>query len=206
MLILSSEQQQALAQRVVMRRDFIWIEALDPQGDLSPIGFWSDVGNVTVGERDYYGGVLFQLSTLSAKSDMSIPGLAVTFSGIAPEIATQVRGNVLAQRPIEVLLGLFDVDSHALIPSLIRRFVGKIDDIEIKTPAAGDKSTIELTCESTSRALTIQRTETRSSASHAARNDADKFFDYTAGQAEQTIYFGRAAPVSKSNDKGGLRR
>jgi hypothetical protein len=194
MLSLTSEQIDALQKRHIMRRIFIWIDALDPDGNPSPLGTWDDVGNVTLDDRTYYGSIAFGIATLSAKTDFSIPGLQVTFSGVAPAAAALVRGNVVAQRPIEVMIGIFDVDSQAVIPPLIKRFIGIIDDVDINTPAAGDKSTITLTCESISRALTIKRTGTRSQSTAVQRNPSDKFYDYAAGQRDQTIYFGRAAP------------
>lgn len=195
MLTLTSEQQTALAQRQVMRRDFIWCEARDPiTGDPDPAGFWNDVGNVLLEGRTYHGSGLFNISTLQARSDLSIPGLTITLSGIDNNVAAMVRGLSMRQAPIEVYIGIFDVSNSALIGSIIKRFSGKVDDIEIITPPASGKSTITITCESSSRALTIKRTETRSQASIQERNPGDAFFDYTTGQSQQPLYFGRAAP------------
>lgn len=105
-----------------------------------------------------------------------------------------VRGDTLGQAPITVSLGLFDPASHTIIGPLIRRFVGAIDDIEIVTPKAGDRSTITLTCESASRALTIKGIGTRSGSTHRQRAPDDPFYDYTASMSELALYFGRAAP------------
>jgi hypothetical protein len=192
MLNLTSDQQTALQQRSVMRRFFIWCDAVDLDGSPDPAGFWDDVGTIDLDARTYYGsGALIQISSLSAKSDMSIPGLVVTLSGILLEANDIVRARRLGQCPIEVSMGIFDPSDHALIGPLIPRFVGKIDDIEITTPQAGGKNTITMTCESSSRALTIKRTETRSQASLSQRLSNDGFYNYTAGQAVKTLYFGR---------------
>jgi hypothetical protein len=195
MLDLSTDQQAALAARSVMRRFFIWVDALDLDGTPDPAGFWDDVGTIDHDLRTYYGsGGLIQISTLAAKSDMSIPGLSVTLSGISLEANDLVRARLLAQRPISVSMGIFDPADHALIGSLIPRFVGKIDDIEIATPEAGGKNIITLTCESTSRALTIKRTDTRSQSTLSQRRANDGFYNFTAGQATKAIYFGRQGP------------
>ncbi len=196
MLVLTEEQQIALTSRQVMRRNFIWCDAKHPvTGESDPAGFWDDVGDVTIGDRIYHGsGSLFGLSTLSAKSDLSIPGITISLSGVSEEVVNLVRSSNLAQAPVEVSIGIYDVASHNLIGGIIRRFTGVIDNIDITTPAVGQKSTIVFTCESTSRALTIKSTNTRSASSMRQRSAADAFYDYTAAMPEAPIYFGRAAP------------
>lgn len=194
---LTNDQVAALNARSGMRRWFIWCDALDGAGDPAPAGFWDDVGNVIVESRTYYGsGTVISIGDMEAVSDLSIPGLTVTMSGLESASINAVRGNILAQRPITVYLGIYDVSSRALIPPLIPCFVGVVDDIEIITPEEGGTTSIVLTCESASRALTIGRTGTRSPATCKERNPSDKFYDYTAGQAERVLYFGRATPPS----------
>lgn len=196
MLVLSLAQKTALAKQHVMRRLFVWCDALGLNGVTpAPAGFWDDVGTVTVGSRIYVGsGTLISVASLSAVGDMTIPALSITISGLSAETAVLVRGSTVGQRPIELSVGIFDVVTRALIGNLIPRFVGKVDDIEIRTPEAGGASTIVLTCESTSRALTISRTETRSDASQRQRDPNDQFYRYTNMQATKPIYFGKSAP------------
>lgn len=198
MLALSSQQLTALAQRRVMRRTFIWCEARDPDtGDPAAAGFWDDVGNVELDGKLYYGsGNVISIGTLSAKGDLTIPNLTVTLSGIAPETAALIRGESVGQAPITVSIGIFDVDARALIPPLIPRFRGVVDAVEIVTPEAGGAGAIVLSCESISRALTIRGTGTRSSATQALRDPSDRFYEYTAGQREQTLYFGQPTPLA----------
>ncbi|MDQ2083085.1 hypothetical protein RA307_23105 [Xanthobacteraceae bacterium Astr-EGSB] len=189
---LTTAQMQALADRVVVRRMFIWCDALDLYGNPDSAGFWDDVGIIEYDDRTYHGsGTVISTETLSAGSDFTIPRLRISTSGL--ELATNelVRAHKLAQRPISVSIGLFAPANRALIPPLIPYFEGVIDDPDIPT-AAGGKSQIVLTCESASRALTIKRTETRSKSSLSQRTAGDRFYDYTAGQREKTIYFGRS--------------
>lgn len=196
MLTLTAEQQEALAQREVMLRHFIYCWARDPiTGDPSPAGFWNDVGTVTMDGRVYEGsGSVVTIGTLSARSDLTIPGLALTMSGVSAAAIAMVRGKSIGQAPIEVSLGIFDVASHSIIGPLVRRFVGRIDTVSTVTPPAGGKATITFNCESASRALTIKRTGTRSSATQRERSLTDAFYDYTAGQSGQKIYFGKRGP------------
>ena len=200
MLALTSAQQEAIAKGHVMWRVYVWCDAIDLDGVTpAPTGFWDDVGVVEVevdGEpRTYFGsGTLVTVSSLSAVGDLSIPGFAVTLSGLPPEVAALVRGSTVGQRPIEVHIGIFDVDTRELIGEVIPRFKGVVDNIEINTPEAGGTSTVVLTCESVSRALTIRRYDTRSDASQHERDASDDFYKYTAVQRESQPLFGRKAP------------
>jgi hypothetical protein len=202
MLALTSEQQEALASGRPMRRHFVWCEARDPiTGDPDPAGLWNDAGDVTHGGRLYHGaGGLVTIGSLSAKGDLSIPGLSVVLSGIDVNVASLVRGRAIAQAPIEVLIGIYDPDTHNIIPPLFTLFTGFVDDCRIVTPAAGGKATIDLTCESTSRALTRSSTATRSQATHQQRDPDDGFFDHVGAQRKQ-LHFGRAAPGASHSAK-----
>lgn len=202
MLTLTAGQLTALAAGRCVRRTFIWVEPRDPSSPgVDAVGFWDDVGNVLIGSRTYIGsGTLFRVESLSAKSDASIPNLTITLSGISSTVINAVRGNEISQARIEVSIGIYDVTTRALEGSLIPRFIGVIDSAEIRTPAAGDTSSIIFTCESISRALTIRNTQTRSGPTQKERSATDLFYDYTGAQRERTIYFGRRDPNS---DKKG---
>jgi len=196
MLPLTTAQREALEKRHVKRRLFIWCEAKDPDtGDPDPVGFWDDVGPIEHGSRTYHGsGNIVQVATLSARGDLTIPGLTITISGIQAAALALVRGEMVEQAPITVKIGIYDTDDHTLIEPLLPFFDGKVDDVRITTPEAGGESTIELICESTSRALTVKRTSTRTDASCRARHPADAFYAYSGTVLETPVYFGRKAP------------
>lgn len=196
MIALSSEQQEALASRHVMRRFFIWCEARDPDSGLpDPAGFWDDVGDITFAGRTYHGsGSVISIGVLGAKGDMTIPGLEIVLSGIDDPSNVVVRGKAIAQAPISVHVGIFDPANHTLIGSLVPYFVGFIDDCTIRTPEAGGNGQIVFTCESASRALTRTSELTRSHASEAERDSSDDFYKYANLAREVPVYFGRKAP------------
>lgn len=83
------------------------------------------------------------------------------------------------------------------LPPLIRRFDGRIDNIDFPRPAKGSPAQIVFTCESSSRALTIKRTATRSHASCTERSATDLFYEHTATQREQSLFFGRSGEPAK---------
>lgn len=197
MLALTTSQREALERRHAKRRLFIWCEARDPDtGAADPVGFWDDLHAVEYNGRTYHGsGNVVQVGSVSARGDLTIPGITITISGLAPASIGLVRGEAIAQAPIRVDIGIWDVDTNELIPPLLPYFVGFIDDCRVTTPEAGGAGTIELICESTSRALTIERTETRSDASCKALQPADRFYEYTGLAKDTPVYFGRNAPA-----------
>lgn len=193
----------ALAQRHLKRRLFIWCEARNATtGDPEPVGFWDDIGNVEVNGRTYFGsGHVVKVDKIAAKSSLTIPSLTITFSGLAPEAIAVVRENAISQAPIEVLLGIFDVDTGALLDTLYLLFKGFVDSVTVETPEAGGLSNIIFTCESISRALTIKSTETRSPSSQEERDPDDRFYEYTGSQRERTLYFGGRDPNASRKGK-----
>jgi hypothetical protein len=194
---LTTAQQEALAKGHAKRRWFIWVEARDPDsGDPDPVGFWNDLHAIDYLAKTYHGsGNVIDISSVSARGDLTVPGITVTLSGVAPEALALVRGESIDQAPISVDIGIYDVETNALLEPLVPYFDGFIDDCQIDTPEAGGQSTMTLTCESTSRALTIERTATRSDASCKTRDANDDFYEYTGLQREKPLYFGRAAPT-----------
>jgi len=194
MLTLTSAQRDALAARTVVRRVFIWCEAKTPEGAPDPAGFWDDVHDVVYNGRTYHGsGSVVKLGRISAKSDLSIPGLVITLSGLDQSAIDLVRGRLRGQEPIDVRIGLFDPAARTLVGSLIPVFVGFIDNVDVPQPEAGGDSIVNLNCESTSRALTRKGTDTRSDPILKRRNPADDFFKYTGVQYGKPVFFGRAS-------------
>jgi hypothetical protein len=194
-----SDQIAALANDRLEQRQFLWIDARDLEtGDPDPVGFWNDVGNVTVGDKDYLGSTMQGGVEVVSATPYTIPSLNLTLNGISAAVATVVRGKAIAQAPMKFSWALFDPDTRQIIGSLIDGFVGWVDDCEIKTPAAGDQSTIVLTCESDMRALTIKSTDVRSNESQKLRLSTDGFFRHADAQRENRIYFGTTKPKAES--------
>lgn len=197
MLALTPEQTEALASRAVMRRFFVWVQPRDRlTGAVEGFGFWDGAKSVSLDDgRVFHGdGRLVEVASLPATSHLSIPAATVTLSGTDAAVNETVRGYDAAQAPIEITLGIFHVETRALIGQPVRWFRGFVDEVDIKTPAGGGSSFIVLTCESMSRQMTIRRFGTRSPATLQERSPTDLFYDYTAAQREQPLYFGMKGP------------
>lgn len=199
---LTAGQIAALGSRRLVRRDFVWIEAVDPNtGDPDPAGLWNDVGNVTVGGKTFLGAGILGGATLSATADLTIPALVLTLNGVDANAVALIRGDEIAQKPVTFYIGLFDPDAMTVIDTLIPVFNGRVDTCEIKSQAGG-KASIVITCESSSRALTIKNPDTRSDASQKRRDEDDTFYYYTDVQRWQKIYFGRLGPRQQVPNEG----
>lgn len=201
----TANQQAALASGRFVRRDFLYVEARDPDtGDPDPQGLWNGVNVVEIGGKTYTGiGGRGNIES-NAVSNMSIPSLTLQLDGISEDVIALVRGKALSQAPVTHSIGIFDPDTLELIDGeLIQMFVGYVDDIEIPTPEKGQTTSIILTCESASLALTIRFTGVRSDATQKLRNSDDRFYEYTPTQKETRIYFGRREPRSH---RGGGRK
>lgn len=196
MLNLTTPQREALAGRHVKRRLFIWVESRTPEGDPDPVGFYDDVGDIIYLGRTYHGsGNVIEVGTVSARSDMSVPVMVLTLSGVEEAALVLVKGTVIEQAPITVQVGLFNPTTRQIIPPLLPHFKGFVDNARITTPEVGGESRMEITCESRSRALTQGRTDTRSDASSRIRDPADTFYADTAVQRTKPTYFGAKAPT-----------
>lgn len=194
MLTLTSAQQAALAAGIVVRRVFVWGEATDADGNPDPAGFWDDFGDVDYDGRTYHGTGAITLGRISAKTDLTIPGLTITLSGLDATAIDLVRARLKGQEPVDVKIGLFDPAARTLIGSLIPVFVGFIDTVDVPMPEAGGKAIVNLNCESTSRALSRKGTDTRSDPILKRRNPNDDGYIYTGVQYGKPVYFGRSAP------------
>lgn len=198
MLSLTAEQRAALGQPYIMRRVFIYCRPKNPNTLLiEPVGFWDDVGTIEVAGKIYYGsGNVVQVSTITSRGDLTIPGMNITLNGIAAEATSLIRAEMIRQAPVTVQIGIFNTETRSVLLPLLPMFDGRIDDCDVNIPEASGQATITFTCESTSRALTIRRPDTRSGASVRAHYPTDKIYDYSDVQREKPLYFGRMAPTA----------
>lgn len=197
---LTAAQTTLLAQRNVMRRIFLEVDAVDPDTGLADPGyFWDDVFPLTIGAKTYQGiGHLGEVISVEGKSDLSITPVVLSLSGISAEVASLIRGRVKGQEPMRLYFGIFNPDTKAISDALILMFQGYIDDVQITTPKTGELSTISITCESVARELTIRSFDTRSHESQRKRKSTDQFFIFTGNIREREIPFGMK---NKKGDK-----
>lgn len=200
---LSIENYSALQARELIARDFIWFTARNrATGAPFSYGFWSDVGNVNAPilnpntglaeTRNFEGsGTLIQISDIPLVANLTVQTITVNMNQISEGVQNIVRGYDLKQGGVEVYRGLFSPVSRQIASPAINRFIGYVDQIEIKTPKEGEEGSISLTCASHSHEFTRYNPSTRSHEDQKMRDPEDDFFVNTSTVGEWEHFWGQ---------------
>lgn len=199
---ISPENLAALQARQLVARDFLWLVVRDRStGAQVTDGLWSDVGNVTadvinpdtglVDTRDWYGsGTLVAIDDIPMVSNLSVQNVNIRLSQIDDRINDLVRLYDAKQGRVEIYRGLFDPSSRQMVAPAECRFVGFIDQIEIKTPSENEEGSVTLTCASHTQEMTRSNPDTRSDASQRLRHPSDNFFQDSSTAGEWEVFWG----------------
>ncbi len=202
---LSAENNSALQQRRLRARDFIWFQVKDrSSGDPVYDGYWSGVGTIVAAvidpntggstDRQFFGvGGLISTSAIPLVSNLTVQNVTVTLSQVADRVNDLVRAHECKQGIVQIFRGLFDPETRQLVAPAAPRFVGFIDDIQIKTPEEGGEGSVVITCNSHTQELTRTNTETRSDASQQARAPGDDFYADTTVVGGWQFFWGRSS-------------
>jgi hypothetical protein len=191
---LPTALRDALASGAFIPRFFV-------KGEISGeyIGFWNDVGEVEVDDVPYEGsGALVGISRAGGGvSDMSVPGLTVTLSGIARDVLATFFGETWHQKPMALDIGFLSPDTRELLAPLDRAFSGFMDAAKRKG-GAKKKATLEISCEDASWRLTRSFADVRSDANQRDRDPTDTFMKRLAVAARSTVYYNQPSPNTKA--------
>ena len=202
---ISAANSDALAQRILVARDFIWFVVRDRDTGVAVTdGYWSDIGSISAdvidpdtggtSTRTWAGaGSLIAISDIPLVSNITVQNISVTLSQVADRVNNLVRAYDCKQGRVEIYRGLFDPNSRKLVSPAVPRFVGTIDEAPITTPAEGQSGDVTLTCTSNTVELTRANPDTRSDASQRQRNAGDLFYVDTAVVGTWQQFWGRAA-------------
>ena len=214
---ISGAYYNALQDRRLVARDFIWFQVRDlTTGAPVTDGYWSDIGDVNaeiidpdtgnIDTRSFAGaGSRISISDIPLVSNLTVQNITVTLSQVADRVNELVRGYDCKQGRVEIYRGLFDPDTRQMVAPAEPRFVGFIDQAPITTPKEGDSGDVTLTCTSNTSELTRFNTDTRSDASQQLRSVGDNFFTDVAVVGTWQQFWGRAGGVVRSNDIMGLK-
>lgn len=203
MRYLSAENYSALQARELVARDFLWIVGRNrATGDPFPYGFWSDVGDVSAPvlnpntglaeTRNFEGsGTLIQISDIALVANLTVQTITVTMNQIDDAVQNVIRGYDLKQAQVEVYRGLFSPVSRQIVAPAVNRFIGYVDQVDIKTPEEGGEGSITLTCASHSYEFTRYNPSTRSHEDQKRRDANDAFFVDASTVGEWEHFWGR---------------
>jgi hypothetical protein len=213
---LSAANYDALAQRILLPRDFIWFVVRDrTTGAAVTDGYWSDIGEIDAAivhpdtggseTRHFVGaGSLIQISDIPLVSSLTVQNITVTLSQVADRVQNLVRGYDCKQGKVEIYRGLFDPDNRIMVAPAAPRFVGTIDEAPITTPAENENGDVSLTCTSNTSELTRTNPDTRSDASQRLRNAADGFFTDAAVVGSWQQFWGQEGGPVRSAEAAYL--
>lgn len=211
----SSTLQNALLNRTIVFRDFLWLIPRDMEtGSPAPYGFWSGAGNISAQvinplsgsavTRNFEGaGALISISDIPAVSNITVQTVTIRISQLSADSQAVVRGYDLKQGRIEIYSGYFDPDSRKLLEPAFCRFQGFVDEAPITTPKEGDDGYIELTCTSHTSELTRSNPDKRSDDSQRLRDASDGFFKDVVAVSDWNIFWGQK---DASLDSASIRK
>lgn len=208
---LSPENYAALQSRQLVARDFLWLVARDRStGAQFSYGFWSDVGDVQAPmlnpntglaeTRNFEGsGTLISISDIPGIANLTVQTISVVMNQIDAAVNNIVRGYDLKQGQVEVYRGLFSPLTRQLVAPAVNRFIGFVDEIEIKTPKEGEEGSVTLTCASHSHEFTRYNPSTRSHEDQKKRDPNDDFFVDASTIGEREHFWGQKTGKVTSN-------
>lgn len=218
MRAISLDNQNALAQRALVARDFVWIVARDRSSGLpATVGFWSDIENVsgvfvldpdtlTPVARSYYGaGGLIEIDGIPATSTIEVQDVNIRMSQLDEMVQQAVRLYDIKQARVEIHRGLFDPVSRDLVAPAFVRFVGFVNLVEILTPSENEEGGVTLTCVSHTQELMRANPATRSHEDQKANRDpTDTFFIDASVAFEWELQWGATQGAQKVETRKGL--
>lgn len=180
----------------VIARTLLWITARNRATGLpESIGLWSgydhqqfDIG----GLRDYYGaGNILGLDRITYGSGLEVRMHTFTLAAISPEVEQAVRGYDARLAPVEVHGVLYDPVTNQMVGTPWMALRGWVDEVEIRTPAAGGEGGIDLRVASSARALTRTLSLKRGDSSQQLRS-GDRFRRYAEISGTSSVSWGEA--------------
>lgn len=199
----SSILQNALLNRTIVFRDFLWLIPRNMEtGNPAPYGFWSGAGNISAQvvnplsggavARNFEGaGALISISDIPAVSNITVQTVTIRMSQLNDDAQAVVRGYDLKQGRVEIYSGYFDPESRVLLEPAFCRFQGFVDFVDVHTPKESDDGYMELTCTSHTSELTRTNPDTRSHDSQQARLAFDAFFKDVVAVSDWNIFWGQ---------------
>jgi hypothetical protein len=202
---ISANNLDALSQRRLVARDFLWLKVRTIEtGSPFEYGFWSDLRNASAlvldpntgiaVMRNFEGaGSLIEISDIPLVSNLTVQTVTVTLSQLQEGVASVIRGYDLKQAGVEVYRGLFDPTTRQMVDAALNRFVGFVDTVVITTPKEGEEGSILLTCMSHTQEMTRKNPDTRSQDSQRLRSPTDDFFRDVTSVQDWEFFWGRKA-------------
>ena len=197
-------------------RDFVYIRGKDSGGSPKAFGFWTGDGTSTTSVISAIDGATESRLFVGSGTIVNIPPLPfiigleertveVTLSQIHSSTNNMVRGDDIRHAVVEIHRGFFDIETGNLVSLPRPRFLGKINEIEINTPSAGNEGQLVLRCVSNTTELTRLNTARKSDETQQLRS-GDRFRRYADVAGQWEIWWGELQSAGTANQQVETKR
>lgn len=200
--VLDIDTQAALRdRRGLVVRNFIVVTAKDREtGEPVVRGFWDDVEtvvlNVVSGEtgaevsRTFVGdGAVVSIDPIPMRIGLEVRTIQIVLSQVHDAVEQLIRGDDPRGAKVEIYRGFYDLGTQLLVAPPRIRFLGKVNEAPIETPAAGGEGSAVLRVVSHTRELTRTNPAKKSDEEQRKRS-GDRFRRYTGVVKEWPIFWG----------------
>lgn len=164
--------------------------------------FWDDADIVTVSiadendnvvDRNFAGdGAVLAIDPIPMRIGLEVRTIQIALSALHAEVIALCRTDEPRGAKVEIYRGLLDPASLRLVARPRIRFLGKINEAPIETPAVGGEGSVTLRVVSHTRELTRTNPARKSDAQQQLRQ-GDRFRRYAGVAAEWPIWWGQQA-------------
>lgn len=170
------------------------VDSIMPGGD---VRVWGGYGTITLDSEDYLGiGDRGLVSVTGAAIGDSEQNVALSLSGVEPELLALFDAPALQRSPAKIWLLTFDGPGTSMLDSQVYA-VGRLDTISIDE-TAGATSTIAAQVETAARGLGRSGQRMRTDADQRLIDSSDGGFKAISFAGKKTLYWGGQKPSSAS--------
>lgn len=192
----------ALAAGNLIIRHFFWITPrhLITGAQVTPVGYWNDIGTIAVSAYDGVSGALVSRSyegsgkiagmdQLVHEIGIAVRTTRVSLNVLDAGVENLVRGYNLRKAPFEWHFGLFNISDRNIVSALYPLFVGFVNASPITTPGIDGQGGVTIEAASDTRRLTIKSGAKRSDENQRLRSD-DRSFKYAEAMRTRELFWG----------------
>ena len=203
MIPLTVANQQAQTKPTTIPRDFIEIRARSKTDNSAVTEYlWSGVENITHTAKDPFTGTtasrtwqgagnLIAVSAVTRVSNLTIQRVTINMSSISTRVNDLMRAYHVKYSTVILYRGFIDPTTGLFADAAFPRFVGQVDNVEIKDGAEGEESITTMTVKSNLQDLKRSNPATRSDAWQRKRLSTDSFRKYCAWIGDRQFNWGR---------------
>ena len=157
------------------------------------VNIWSGSGTVTWQGITWTGlGSFFGLETIEEGVTVEARGIAITLSGLDPDLLADCMNEFRLGLPVKIYLGFYT--SGALNPNAITSWAGRTDQPTIHV--AGDQATITINCENRLVDMNVPADRRYTIQDQQMTWPGDLGFQFVQAIQEVTIFWGQHATVT----------